>query len=64
MATDILQTLEAEIRSITLIPSNGGRFEVEVNRTLVYSKVKTGQHPQPGEVMKLISDHLKKAHHD
>ena len=34
---------------MTLIPSEGGRFEVEVNGTLLFSKLNSGRHAQPGE---------------
>jgi len=42
-----------------LIPSDGGRFEVEVNGALVYSKVNSGRHAQPGEVKELVRKYLK-----
>lgn len=45
---------------MTLIPSSGGRFEVQVNDTLVYSKLQTGRHANPGEVVGLVEKFLKK----
>jgi selenoprotein W-related protein len=60
LAAEILKDLEAETKSITLFPSDGGRFEVEVNNFLVYSKQKTGRHAEPGEVLDLIKEHIKK----
>jgi selenoprotein W-related protein len=39
---------------IAMIPSSGGRFEVTVDGTLVYSKAATGRHALPGEVLGLI----------
>ncbi len=60
MAAEILKDLEAEAKSITLLPSDGGKFEVEVNNFLVYSKQKTGRHAEPGEVLDLIKEHIKK----
>jgi len=38
-----------------LIPADGGRFEVEVNGRLVFSKLELRRHPEPGEIVKLIS---------
>jgi selenoprotein W-related protein len=55
---ELLKDFEAEIRSVTLIPSDGGRFEITVNGTLLYSKLQTGQHVEPGEVLKLLRAHL------
>jgi selenoprotein W-related protein len=55
LADELLDKLEAEIESITLIPSSGGRFEVVVNDTLLYSKLSTGRHPNPGEILELIA---------
>jgi selenoprotein W-related protein len=51
---ELLNNFEAEIESITLLPSEGGRFEVTVNDKLVYSKLKTGRHVDVGEVVGLI----------
>ncbi len=42
-----------------LIPSEGGRFEVEVNGAVLYSKLKTGRHVQPGEVKELVRTYRK-----
>ena len=43
------------MEGITLIPSDGGRFEVSVNGQLIYSKLATQRHAQPGEVIGLIN---------
>jgi selenoprotein W-related protein len=37
----------------------GGRFEVSVNGQLIYSKLKTGRHAQPGEVAGLVKAQLE-----
>ena len=50
----MLKEFEHVIESITLVPSDGGRFEVSVNGTLIYSKLQTKRHAEPGEVVKLI----------
>jgi selenoprotein W-related protein len=55
---ELLRDHEAEIRSLALVPSDGGRFEVTVNGRLLYSKLKTGRHADPGEVIKLLGAHL------
>ena len=52
---DLLKEFEHVIESMTIIPSDGGRFEVSVNGSLIYSKLQTKRHAEPGEVVKLVS---------
>jgi len=40
---------------MTLVPSDGGRFEVTVNGKLIYSKLETKRHAQQGEVVGLVN---------
>jgi selenoprotein W-related protein len=54
LGTDLLRQFEAQIESLELIPSDGGRFEVSVNGKLVYSKLQTKRHAEPGEVVGLV----------
>jgi len=54
LADEILTNFEPEIESITLVPASGGRYEVSVNGQLIYSKLQTGRHPEPGEVIGLV----------
>jgi selenoprotein W-related protein len=54
LAGDLLKKYEAEIETLTLLPADGGRFEVSVNDKLLYSKLKTGRHAEPGEVLGLL----------
>lgn len=46
------------ISSLTAIPSSGGRFEVEVNNELVFSKKALGRHADPGEIRNLVLERL------
>ncbi len=59
LAADLLKNFEAEIETLSLVPSDGGRFEVTVNDKLVYSKFQTGRHAEPGEVIGLVQELLK-----
>jgi selenoprotein W-related protein len=59
LAADLLEQLEAEIQGITLVPSSGGRFEVSVNGDLIYSKLQTHRHAEPGEVVILVRKMLQ-----
>jgi selenoprotein W-related protein len=59
LASELLKKFEPEIEALTLVPSDGGRFEVSVNGKLVYSKLQTGRHAEPGEVAGLVEKLLK-----
>jgi selenoprotein W-related protein len=54
LTADLLEQFEDNIESITLVPSSGGRFEVTINGNLIYSKLNTLRHAQPGEVLDLV----------
>ena len=58
---EILKEFESQIESFTLLPSDGGRFEVTVNGNLVYSKLKTGRHVKTGEVVGVVRQYLQEA---
>jgi len=51
----LIKAYEPEIESLNLTPSEGGRFEVTVNDRLVYSKLATGRHAEPGEILGLVN---------
>jgi selenoprotein W-related protein len=56
---ELLKNFEPEIESITLVPSDGGRFEITVNDKLMYSKLETHRHVEKGEVAVLIKTLLR-----
>jgi selenoprotein W-related protein len=60
LANDLIKSIEPEIETLTLVPSDGGRFEITVNDRLVYSKLQTGRHAEPGEVVGLVQASMKK----
>ena len=51
---ELLKHYEHLVEEIKLIPSDGGRFEVTVNGQLLYSKLATHRHAEPGEVLGLV----------
>jgi len=51
---ELLKHYEHVIETITLVPSDGGKFEVSVNGQLLYSKLDTHRHAGPGEVLGLV----------
>lgn len=56
MAVKLLETYERQIRSLALVPSDGGRFEVTVNGELLHSKLASGTHADPERLMALLDE--------
>lgn len=54
LTEELLKHYEHAIETITLVPSDGGRFEVTVNGDLLYSKLELHRHAEPGEVLGLV----------
>lgn len=50
----LLQQFEADIQAITLVPSDSGKFEVSVNGSIIFSKLKTRRHTAPDEIIAVI----------
>jgi selenoprotein W-related protein len=46
-----LHAVGSKIKEIELVPSAGGRFEVSANGDLIYSKLATGRHADPHEII-------------
>jgi selenoprotein W-related protein len=59
LAKELLDKFEPEIETLKLIPSDDGRFEIRVNEKLIYSKLQTKRHAEPGEVAGLVEKFLK-----
>lgn len=49
-----MDTLGQKFGSLKLIPSDGGRFEVSLDRKLIFSKLATGRFPENREVIDQI----------
>ena len=59
LANDLLKNFEYQIANLTLVPSDGGKFEVTVDDRLIYSKLQTLRHAEPGEVVGLVRKVIK-----
>lgn len=57
MTDKIVSEFKQRISAFTLVPSDGGRFEVEVDGELIYSKLQTGSFPDEAEVIDSIRSH-------
>jgi selenoprotein W-related protein len=58
LASRILETYKQKIEELQLVPSGGGCFELTLDGELVYSKLKTGEFPDEGEMVKLVGKRL------
>lgn len=47
------------ISEIELIESANGAYEIRVNGDLIYSKLETGRHADPPEILALFREHIK-----
>jgi len=56
---ELLKEFEPEIESVTLVPSDGGKFEFSINDKLLYSKLEIHRHAEPGEIEGLVRKYLK-----
>jgi selenoprotein W-related protein len=54
LAEELLKNYEHILEEMTLVPSDGGRFEVTVNGQLLFSKLSTHRHAEAGEVLGLV----------
>ena len=54
LAEEFLKNYEHMLEGLTLVPSDGGRFEVTVNGQLLFSKLAAHRHAEPGEVLGLV----------
>ena len=48
-----------QINKFSLVPSDGGRFEVSINGDLIFSKLQSGRHVNPGEVNELVQKYIE-----
>ncbi len=58
MTEHILTDFEEQVESLTLVPSDGGVFEVTVDGELVFSKKQLGRHATYEEVRDAIQARL------
>ena len=47
------------ITDIEMIESAGGAFEIRVDGELIYSKLETGRHADPPEILGLFKKHIE-----
>jgi selenoprotein W-related protein len=59
MMDALMQEFQFDIETFTLIPSDGGRFEVEIEGDLVYSKLAAKRHAEADEIRELVQARIE-----
>ena len=54
MAEQLLIEYKKAIKDLSLVPSDGGRFEIEVNNELFFSKIEERRYPSFDEIKRKI----------
>jgi selenoprotein W-related protein len=59
LTEEIIKGMEyGALSSLTLIPSEGGVFEVTVNGELIHSKTETGKFPAQGAILEKLKQRV------
>lgn len=56
---ELLPHFKQDITEMNLVPSDGGKFEVFVDGEQIYSKIETGEFPNPRDIVKAIEARMK-----
>ncbi len=58
MTGKIVSELKQRLDSITLVPAAGGKFELEVDGLLMYSKLQTRSFPDEDEILEQLRSQI------
>lgn len=61
MTEAVLPKYKQKIKGWTLVPSDGGKFELTLDGKLIFSKKKEGRFPSNEEIIKLLDKAFAKA---
>jgi selenoprotein W-related protein len=59
LAAEVLPHFKQGIEEMILVPSGGGKFEIFLDDRQIYSKLETGEFPEPREIVKAIAAEMK-----
>jgi len=54
LTAKLLPRFKQKINQYTMVPSTGGRFELTVGDSLVYSKLQTGEFPNEDQLIEQV----------
>ena len=55
MAAEVLPHFKQDIEEMILIPADKGKFEIFVDDDQIYSKLETGEFPEPRDIVRAIT---------
>ena len=58
MADQLVGEFKQQISELTLLPADGGRFEIKINDELVYSKLASGSFPDNEQIAQEVRGRL------
>jgi selenoprotein W-related protein len=58
LTTKIIEKFKQQLSSLTLVPSDGGCFELTLDGDLVYSKLESGEFPDESAMVELVGSRL------
>ena len=58
MAQELLSTFSEELDGVTLVPSTGGIFQIEVDQVLVWDRKRDGGFPDVKTLKQLVRDRI------
>ena len=58
LAQELLMTFEQELGGVTLVPGEGGIFEIRLDGELLFSRQHAGRFPESGELKQLLRDRI------
>ncbi|ESQ79500.1 SelT/SelW/SelH family protein [Asticcacaulis sp. YBE204] len=56
MAQELLSTFGTDLGEVALVPATGGRFEIHVDETLIWERVRDGGFPGPKDLKQRVRD--------
>lgn len=59
MASRLLSQFKQKIKTLELVPSGGGCFEITVDGQLIYSKLEVGKFPDEAQIVAELSRRTK-----
>ena len=58
MAQELLSTFSEELGAVTLVPSTGGQFQIEIDGALVWERKRDGGFPDVMALKQLVRDRI------
>lgn len=58
LAQSLLGKHKSNIKSLNIVPSSGGVFEIKLNDELIFSKKELGRFPEEGEIEAKILENM------